>query len=438
MSLDDIIDIGITVSDKAPEKPNFGIPLIASHHTAWGDRVRLYAKAGDLLDDGFVATDPAYQAALTIKSQNPAIKTFMVGRLEDATYTHTIKLTPAKVTPGLTYSGTVSGKAFSFDVQSGDAVADICDDLVTALDAISGVSCTDNATYVTLAADDSETVITLLGVTEHLHVEDVTTVVSGDLQTDLGEINDEDSSWYGFCLAMPNSANAVSAAAAWCEANAKTFAPVLADTEVLDTGISDDIASALVGQAYTRTASIWHRDIGGSEWANAAWLAINLSPDPGSYTPAYKTMAGIGVDSLRAGAKAALTAKYTTRYTRMGGVNVTYEGRTPSARFWDVTRFVDWLKAEMQAAVYGLLINNPKIPYTNAGISAVKGAVEGALNKGRTAGGIADDTPIIVTAPDITETDVSDRANRILRDVEFSCRLSGALHGIQITGTLSV
>lgn len=437
MSLDDIINIQITVTDKAPTRPNFGIPLIASFHTAWGDRVREYADPDDMLDDGFVAGDAAYKLATSIKSQNPAVRRFKIGRLEDATYTHTFTLTPTNTTAGLTYSGTINGEAFSFDVQSGDTVGDICDDLVTAINGLTGVTCTDNATYVTVTADNSETIISVASMTEHLRLEDTTAVVSSDLAADLAAIQDEDSNWYGLVLEI-NSASAILAAAAWTETKTKIFIPMSSDGEILDAGVTDCVASQLKALSYTRTAGIWHRSLGGTEWANAAFLAINLAPDPGSYTAAFKSLAGISADSIRAGGLSALNTKYFTRYTEVGGVNVTFEGRTPSGRFIDVTRFVDWLQSEIQNDVYGLLINNPKIPYTNAGISTIKGAVEGALIRGRNAGGIADDTPIIVTAPDITETTASDRANRILRDVNFSARLSGALHGIVIRGTLSV
>lgn len=435
--MSDSIDIQITVSDKAPEKPSFGIPLIADFHTAWGDRVREYGDTSELLDDGFTTSSAVYQMAQVIKSQQPTLPKFKVGRLEAATYTHTFTLTPKKTTPGLIYSGAIAGTDFEVEVQPGDAIADIVDDLVADLTPITPIAVTDSSTHVTVAADNPATIISIANLSEHLWVEDTTTVNGANLQADLSEINDEDPEWYGLVLAI-NSAQAIAAAATWTEANGKIFVPMSSDGEILDAGVTDDIASALVGQAWTRTCGIWHRSLGGAEWANAAFLTANLSPDPGTYTGSFKTLTGISADKLRKGAQSALLAKRFTRYMREHGINVTKGGRTPSGRFFDVVRFTDWLKAEIEAEVFSLLFNNPKVPYTNAGISAVKGAVETCLIRGRNAGGIADDSPLTVTAPNISETAQIDRTNRTLRDVKFSCRLSSALENIIINGTVSV
>ncbi|TAL42929.1 MAG: DUF3383 family protein, partial [Salinibacterium sp.] len=159
---------------------------------------------------------------------------------------------------------------------------------------------------------------------------------------------------------------------------------------------------------------------------------------PGTITWAFKPIATVAVDDLRATELTALAAKNWSYYARVNGANITVEGRTSSGRFADVTHFIDWLHAEIQADVYTLLINNPKVPYTTTGIELVKNTIAGALRKGQARGGLADDTVPTVTVPKITDTDASDRANRILRDVKFTARLAGALHHIVIRGTVSV
>lgn len=434
-NLSEIVYVESTVTDKAPEKPNFGIPLIATFHTAWGDRVREYSQADELLADGFVAADPAYQMAQTLKSQRPAVKNFKVGRLALATYTHTVQVTPVNLIPGFTYFGTVAGVDFEFDVEAADTVADVCDDLVTAINAISGVTCTDNATYVTIAADDSETIVALSGFTEFLHVEDVTAVDGADLQADLTAINDEDEGWYGLCLDV-NSADSIEAAGTWTEARRKLFFPMTADYGLLDSSEEDDIGTTTQALSLVRTLGIWHRNIG--EWANIAWAAVNLAPAPGSYTAAFKALAGITVDSLRTGESSALKAKYWTRYTTTGGANITYEGRASSGRFGDITRGVDWLDTQIQYAIWGLLINNPKVPFTASGLSSIKGAVEVEINRAAKAGLVDGDSEIEVTVPLLSEVDPSDKINRLLTPVTYRCRLSGALHGVEVYGTVNV
>lgn len=433
----DPIKLTITVSDKQPEKPNFGVPLIAGKHTRFADLIREYGEAGDMLDDGFLASDAEYQKALILKSQNPAIESFKVGRLLDTTFNQIVNLTPTNVTAGLEYFGTIAEEDFSFEVQPSDALLDICGDLATEVGAITGVTPTDNATDVDVATDTADTLVSYAGLTEHLAVEDTTTVVGADLQSDLDAILDEDPGWYGLSLTI-NSADAIKAAAAWTEANKKLYIPMSADSGIADVGVTDDVASDLLALSYTRTGGIFHRDIGGSEWADMAFLAVNLSPEPGSYTPAYKSLAGVSVDSLRAGQLSGIEAKNWTHYTRQYSNNVTYQGQSASGRFLDVTRFVDWLDFTIRQDAFLLLVNNPKLPYTNAGIESVKNSVEGSILKGVTAGGIDGESPITVTAPTIAETSAGDRAARVLKNIRFSCRLTGALHGLEITGTVSV
>lgn len=434
---DPIIDLQIVVSDKAPERDNFGIPLIAGWHTRFPDRVREYAQAKDMLTDGFTTADPEYQMALVLKAQNPAVRRFKVGRLALATFTHTVTLTPLNTTAGLVYPGEINGEDVSVTVAPSDTVALICDKLVIAATGIPGVTATDNTTHVTITGAAGK-IVSFANMSEFCKVEDTTVVNAANLQADLNAILDEDRNWYGLALTI-NSADAIKAAALWTEANGKIFCPMTSDTEVTDAGVTDCIASQLVTLAYTRTALIYHPDIGGSQWANAAWLAINLAPDPGSYTPAFKQLTGVRTAPLRQGAKSALGAKRVTRYTVEYGYNVTYEGKTPSGRFFDVTRFIDWQSYTIEADAFALKVNHAKLGFTTPTTASVKGCVEGSLLKGIRAGGIDGvDTPPVVTVTPIRETTTADRANRIYDGVEFDFRLTGAMHGLRIRGNVSV
>src|SRR6185436_962606 len=158
--------------------------------------------------------------------------------------------------------------------------------------------------------------------------------------------------------------------------------------------------------SYTRTWGIYHRKLGGTEWANAAWLASTLSFSPGNATTAFKTLAGVTIDELKSAEKTALTAKRFSRYTSEGGVGVTFEGRTPSGRFIDVTRFVDWLNATIKADALSAMINNPKLSYEDlGGLLVLKGALEGALRKGQTRpnDGLAQVPAPTVTIPPVAQ-----------------------------------
>lgn len=432
----EIIDLQITVGDKAPEQANFGIPLIAGFHTRFPERVRTYAQAKDMKVDGFLETDAEYQAALVLKSQVPAPPLFKIGRLALATFTHTVTLAPANITEGLNYTGEINGEDASFSVPASASVALNCDALVLAATGIAGATATDNTTHVTVTGAANK-VVSFANLSKHYVVEDTTVVNAANLQADLNAILEDDSSWYGLALTI-NSKQAIDAATAWVEANHKVMAEVSADSKVINPGVTNDVASGLVALSYTRNAGIYHPDIGGSQWANVAYLAVNLSPDPGSYTPAFKSLVGVRTVDLSAAARQALEAKNWSRYSREYGQNIIFEGKTPSGRFFDVVRFLDWLEFTIKADLHALLANNPKLGYDSKGIAAVKGCIEGSLRKGITIGGLDGvDTPPEVTVPALSATSAGDRAARLLRGISFTGRLTGALHSFIIRGDVS-
>lgn len=432
-TIDDIVDLQITVADKAPSKPNFGTPLLAGYHTKWLDRVREYSEADDMLDDGFTVNDQLYKMAVAVKAQSPCPKTFKVGRLALA-FTQTVTLTVESAVEGFVYEGEINDTPITYTVPAAATLTSVATALELLVEAVTGIASTSLVAVIT--AVSAVGALSSFYFERGVAMKDITT--DPGIATDLAAIKNEDDSWYGLLIDC-NSEPIATAAAVWAEANKKIFVPVSSNSDIVDGAATTDLASDLVALALTRTAGIYHRGIGRQvDQAAAGWMGGMLAYDPGTITWAFKSIAGVSVDELRAGERSALVAKNWTQYERTNGANITFEGRTPSGRFIDVTHFIDWLHAEIQADVYSLLINNPKVPYTTSGIEAVKNAVLGALIKGQQRGGLADDTQPTVTAPDITETDDADRANRILRDVNFTARLGGALHGIVIRGTVSV
>lgn len=440
--LDEVIEMNVVVTDQAQEQPNFGVPLIASLHTNFADRVREYSQADDLLDDGFTTSSPEYEIASAMKNQDPTIQSFKLGRLT-GTFTHTLHLIPTNVTIGYVYTldAKVGANEFvtvTYTVVENDTVALICDELVTALAAVTDTAVTDAATHVALAADNAGELISLRVPQDgHLRVLDVTSVVTATLTADLAAIESEDPAWYGLTLAL-NTEDTIVTAATWCEGRTKVFFPQSMDWNVVDAGESTDVASLLLAGSYTRTCGIWKRGMGGLCWAGAAFLIQVLAPAPGEASPVHVSLATVPVDKLRTGERAALTAKNWTRYTNFGGFNRTFEGKTPSGRFIDVTRGIDWIKAMIQQDLSTYLYVNPKVPYTTSGLAGVRGVVENAIRRGLATGLVADDTAIVVNVPAIEDTDAADRANRIVRGVTFSFRLAGAAHRFVVSGTVTV
>ena len=112
-------------------------------------------------------------------------------------------------------------------------------------------------------------------------------------------------------------------------------------------------------------------------------------------------------------------------------------GNVASGEWIDVMRGVDWIEATLQETIYSRLVNADKIPYTDAGVAIIKGDVQKVLTDAAGQGIITEES-IVITVPKVSDISTTDRANRVLPDVEFSATLQGAIHKVEIAGVVAV
>jgi hypothetical protein len=437
--LDDIIVEAIVVQDHVPDAPSFDTALLLGYHTAWTDSVRPYSQAKDMLSDGFLVTDDLYLMAVAFKAQPNAPANFKVGRLRSV-FTQIVSLIPMVTTQGYVYKGgAVNGKSWTYTVPGSATIATICTAIAALINGLSAGTTASGAstTAVICTAGTPGKIISFVPGTG---IKMLDTTADAGFNADIAALQADDDAWYGLVLQTTSKAYN-EAAGIWTEANGKIFLEQSADWNIADATVtSGDVGSDQLATALTRTWGIWHNFLGGTEWAAAAWMASTLSFQPGNADTAFKTLATISADKLSAGQIAGIKAKKWSRYMSQGGSPITYRGYTPSGRFIDVTRFVDWLRITVQLDAYAVFLNNPKVPYTASGISQIKGAIQGSLKKGQTApnNGLSTDIDPVVTIPAVAQQAPSDRANRLLNSITYSARLSGSLQSLNITGTLSV
>ena len=93
-----------------------------------------------------------------------------------------------------------------------------------------------------------------------------------------------------------------------------------------------------------------------------------------------------------------------------------------------------------------MLINNDKVPYTDGGIALIESQVRAALLKGQRRGGIAPtefdedgnkNLGYSISVPKASGISANVKAQRVLRDVKFTARLAGAIHAVEIKGSLT-
>lgn len=267
--------------------------------------------------------------------------------------------------------------------------------------------------------------IALRGNSEEEGIEELSAVLKRALET---------SGWYGLVLADAS------------ESEYEETASLIETTEKIFAFSTSKKSSPLTGKAYMRTFGIYTGGTSETDpFIHAAWLSKCFSYDPGSETWAFKTLKGINPNVLTASDKTALEEAGLNYYIACAGRNITVQGKMTGGEWIDVVRFRDWLKNEMQIRVFNLFVTNPKIPYTDEGISLVENQMISVLKEGQSMGGISqtsydsgeNEIPgFTVKVPLASSLTEEQRAYRKLSGCSFTARLSGAVHMVELSGNL--
>lgn len=149
----------------------------------------------------------------------------------------------------------------------------------------------------------------------------------------------------------------------------------------------------------------------------------------GSITWANKVITSVPLSKYSAADEQKLAEANINYLTEEMGFNITQFGRTLSGSNIDITRSKDWLKNRIAEALTSALVNSKKIPYTTKGLATISNALSEV-------GAQAIEQDMLVSyeivIPDADEIPVTDKANRILRNVKFIGTLSGAIETIEM------
>lgn len=262
---------------------------------------------------------------------------------------------------------------------------------------------------------------------------------SGSVVDSLDAIQAVDDNWYALALIDRTSAT-VQQAAGWIEARVKIFGTSSDDPNIILQTVGVDttsIAALLNNAGYVRSFVLYHQDAD-SDFPECAWFGNCLPFQPGSETWAFKQLASIAYSDLSTTQSNNARSKEANTYEYIGGVGITQDGTMAQGEYIDIIRGVDWLTSTIQSYVYGVLVNSPKVPYTDAGITSIEAQIRRALAQGITNNFISADPEPTVTVPKAANVSSADKAARILRNVTFQATLAGAIQAIRITGVVTV
>ena len=215
----------------------------------------------------------------------------------------------------------------------------------------------------------------------------------------------------------------------------------LADAE-LEIGGSANVALGFPEQSLGTGVS--------EDYADAAFMGDIFTTDFDQFaiTADNRTLLGIAPDTLTGTQRANIRKYYGSTYEQRAGRNEVHFGHTPSGIYVDERIAADLTDARLTEDIKQTLNQaaavKSKIPYTDAGIAVMEGTIRARLSRLDTAGWITYDPTEIsglgdtgVTVPTLAQQLPVDVAARRLRGFAFRQRLQGAVHKVNVVGTLT-
>lgn len=239
--------------------------------------------------------------------------------------------------------------------------------------------------------------------------------------------------WYALAC-VDHAAADVLAIALVIEAQKKIFLTSSADPVIL-TNVNTDVAYQLKQLGYKRTACLYSASA--ALFPEMAFLGACLPLGVGNSTWKFKQLVGIPSDNLSDTQIAFARGKGCNMYVPVQGVDITIEGVMAGGQFIDLTRGIDALQALMEQDVLQLFVDQPKVPYTNKGISAIENIMRSDLQEFVDNGFLSDSPKFSVSGPDASAVPNSDKRNRVLNGLAFTATVAGAIHKTTINGFLS-
>lgn len=450
MSLADLATVTVSTEGAALTQVGFGTLLCAAYEAnavfQTQEYTRTYTDLAGPVADGFSASGTVYRMLARAFQQNPRPDKVKVGKLT-APATQTVKFGVVAAMDSTVYKFTMTRLGVSVDIvytsDSSATVAEIVTGLAAAVEASAlgsavAATVTDTSSKCQIVEGTPGVLTYYSNWTSNLNYADLTADPGTGYAAQVTTIRQYDADWYG--IAIDHNCNALGKAVAdYVETlDAMCFLNV-SDTDATDSGTSTDLGSRLQTESIARTLVGFDLDDTGG-YMGVAMAAERFPHDPGSDgaggTFHGKTLVGVTADALSPTQKANLRAKNYVVYETTAGRNHTLDGKTPSGEFADIVRGLDWFRIRLQERIATALLNNDKIPFTDRGISVIRSLVEAQ-------GKLAESVELFVpgsftaSAPKLSDTQSTDRAARVLNGVKFSAQLAGAIHLVNVTGSVT-
>lgn len=441
------VDVIINISRMSAFRKAFDLMCIIGSSTIipTGERIRTYFTAAEMLEDGWVGTEPEYVAANSAFSQPIPPRRIAIGRWD----------TTVGAITGVAIAADGSGYAVGdvlTVVQSGGSLGTLQVDAVSATGEVLEVSILTRGSAYTTATGLSTTVVPSGGTGCTINITSVTeTVVQA-----AAACRAANSEWYAmvFC-GQKSSATNILALAAWAEtATPSTMYCFNTDLADVPTSSTADIFSQLKALNYGQTFGQFCTK---AEQPNAVAGIVGYAMGQmtgvlanSAYTLNFKTITGLTTEALT-------TTQFNNIVGKRGNVYINrgeyydwlQNGNMFDGSFFDERIYLDKMANDIQLSVADLFNQVPKVPQTEAGVtqivSVINVVMESAVRVGFVAPGkwlgqaimnlaYGDTLPkgYLVQSELISAQAKADRDARKSPPIYVAAKLAGAIHSVVI------
>lgn len=228
--------------------------------------------------------------------------------------------------------------------------------------------------------------------------------------------------------------------------SAPDIAKISAAVETLDgkmyfADVDTDDATTITTTGIKRTVLFYYDATEEVPVPVAALVGEIAGREAGSFTYKNLILAGLKAQELNDDEVEAIHNKGGITFIAKAGDNVTSEGKVAGGEYIDIVDSEDYIIQQMAYKTQKLLNNIDKVPYDNNGIamleSVAKDVLQTAFNNGIIATKADKSPDYSVTYALREDTKEEDRAARRYLGGSFRFALAGAIHEVEITGTIT-
>jgi len=282
------------------------------------------------------------------------------------------------------------------------------------------------------------------------------------LKDDLDAIYEADPDWYWICVdsVIRDDDAVIDGLIEWVEAKPKIALIDSNDTAMEAANDTTSVAGRNKG-LYERSAVFYHTDATlFPAFALAGKLGtFNFDQAGSAYTAKFKYLAGVPAVNLGSAKVQAITGftpalgqsttagNLANTYIDIGGQTFVVEGSMLKANvFLDEIHATDWIISRTEEEALGVLLNNARVPFTDAGMEMIASAARTVMQIAGRAGLIANDinpltglyeAAVTYEIPSVFSVPESQRKARIAPAIAVRFRYSGAVHYATINYNMS-